>query len=180
MCCRACRGQKNMSTRHCPRGWGASATINWVDDMLIEHPKRLSTNPCEPRRLNWPVDLQTRVASFCIQAPWPRRYPLPSPPQVLVFIPPKLQLANCLPSSINSRRRRAAGSLTGAAIPSLGDQMARMRRKADLPNKLCRFCRRPVCWRKKWARDWDSVKFCSDRCHIMARQAGRASLDSAT
>jgi hypothetical protein len=42
--------------------------------------------------------------------------------------------------------------------------MAKMRRKADLPTKLCLTCARPFAWRKKWARDWDRVKYCSDRC----------------
>jgi hypothetical protein len=42
--------------------------------------------------------------------------------------------------------------------------------KADLPQKTCAHCARPFTWRKKWARDWASVKFCSDRC----RQAGQS------
>ncbi|MFN4784761.1 MAG: DUF2256 domain-containing protein [Bacteroidota bacterium] len=25
-------------------------------------------------------------------------------------------------------------------------------------------CGRPFVWRKKWERDWESVKYCSDRC----------------
>ncbi|WP_372708073.1 DUF2256 domain-containing protein [Brevundimonas sp.] len=36
--------------------------------------------------------------------------------------------------------------------------------KSDLPQKTCVACGRPFSWRKKWARDWESVKFCSDRC----------------
>ncbi|MFC0588136.1 DUF2256 domain-containing protein [Novosphingobium aquiterrae] len=42
--------------------------------------------------------------------------------------------------------------------------MARMRRKADLPSKVCLACNRPFTWRKKWERDWDQVRYCSDRC----------------
>ena len=45
-----------------------------------------------------------------------------------------------------------------------------MRRKADLPTKVCAACGRPFAWRKKWARDWDVVRYCSDRC----RGAGSA------
>lgn len=41
--------------------------------------------------------------------------------------------------------------------------------KDNLPVKDCAVCGRPFTWRKKWARDWDSVKVCSDRC----RQAKR-------
>ncbi|MBX9628285.1 MAG: DUF2256 domain-containing protein [Gemmataceae bacterium] len=37
-------------------------------------------------------------------------------------------------------------------------------KKADLPSKACAACGRPFAWRKKWARDWENVKFCSDRC----------------
>jgi hypothetical protein len=42
--------------------------------------------------------------------------------------------------------------------------MPPMRRKADLPTKICAACARPFAWRRKWARDWDQVKYCSDRC----------------
>jgi hypothetical protein len=36
--------------------------------------------------------------------------------------------------------------------------------KRDLPIKTCAHCGRPFAWRKKWARDWERVKFCSDAC----------------
>lgn len=39
-----------------------------------------------------------------------------------------------------------------------------MRRKADLPTKVCATCGKPFTWRKKWARDWDQVRYCSERC----------------
>ncbi|MBS9477633.1 DUF2256 domain-containing protein [Ancylobacter radicis] len=42
--------------------------------------------------------------------------------------------------------------------------MSRMRRKAELPTKPCAACGRPFAWRRKWARDWEQVKFCSERC----------------
>ncbi len=37
-------------------------------------------------------------------------------------------------------------------------------RKQDLPTKICATCGRPFTWRKKWARTWDEVRYCSDRC----------------
>lgn len=41
-------------------------------------------------------------------------------------------------------------------------------RKAQIKNgfspKICVICGLPFEWRKKWARDWDHVKYCSDRC----------------
>ena len=48
--------------------------------------------------------------------------------------------------------------------------MTRGVKKADLPVKTCAACGRPFTWRKKWARDWDAVRYCSDRC----RRAGVA------
>jgi hypothetical protein len=42
--------------------------------------------------------------------------------------------------------------------------LGRARAKADLPSKVCEVCRRPFTWRRKWARDWESVRYCSDRC----------------
>ena len=37
-------------------------------------------------------------------------------------------------------------------------------KKQDLPNKICPVCGRPFAWRKKWARHWDEVRYCSDAC----------------
>ena len=34
----------------------------------------------------------------------------------------------------------------------------------DKIEKICRSCGRRFGWRKKWARDWDSVRYCSDAC----------------
>ncbi|MEI8068822.1 MAG: DUF2256 domain-containing protein [Actinomycetota bacterium] len=30
--------------------------------------------------------------------------------------------------------------------------------------KVCAKCNRPFEWRKKWAKDWEQVRYCSDRC----------------
>ena len=40
----------------------------------------------------------------------------------------------------------------------------RMRKRQDLPSKICLSCGLPFQWRKKWARDWEQVRYCSDRC----------------
>jgi len=40
----------------------------------------------------------------------------------------------------------------------------KMRRMGDLPSKTCLTCGFPFTWRKKWARDWEEVKYCSDKC----------------
>lgn len=36
--------------------------------------------------------------------------------------------------------------------------------KRNLPTKQCQGCGLPFTWRKKWERDWDQVRFCSQRC----------------
>jgi len=48
-------------------------------------------------------------------------------------------------------------------------------KKSDLPQKICAAYGRPFTWRRKWARDWDQVRFCSDACRTGRRQAAIAS-----
>jgi hypothetical protein len=42
--------------------------------------------------------------------------------------------------------------------------VTRAPRKSDLPTKVCARCGRPFAWRKKWARSWEQVRFCSEAC----------------
>lgn len=51
--------------------------------------------------------------------------------------------------------------------------MPKMRKKSQLPQKPCIVCGLPFSWRKKWERDWDEVRYCSDRCR---KGAGSPSL----
>ncbi len=37
-------------------------------------------------------------------------------------------------------------------------------KKENLPSKICLACYRPFSWRKKWAKVWTEVKYCSDKC----------------
>ncbi len=37
-------------------------------------------------------------------------------------------------------------------------------RKPHLPQKICAACSRPFDWRRKWAKTWDAVRYCSDAC----------------
>ncbi|MDG0969562.1 MAG: DUF2256 domain-containing protein [Porticoccaceae bacterium] len=46
-----------------------------------------------------------------------------------------------------------------------------MRKKSDLPSKVCIQCKRPFTWRKKWARCWNEVQYCSRRCKTESRQS---------
>lgn len=36
--------------------------------------------------------------------------------------------------------------------------------KSYLPVKTCQCCGRLFSWRKKWSKDWNTVKYCSDAC----------------
>lgn len=45
--------------------------------------------------------------------------------------------------------------------------------KRDLPTKLCAACGRPFAWRKKWARDWENVRYCSDACRARGAAPSR-------
>ena len=40
----------------------------------------------------------------------------------------------------------------------------KMRKKSELPSKTCETCGLPFTWRKKWERDWDNVRYCSEKC----------------
>ena len=53
-----------------------------------------------------------------------------------------------------------------------GPGSSSMRKKTDLPSKICASCGRPFTWRKKWERVWDEVKYCSDRCRSEKRHQG--------
>ncbi len=46
--------------------------------------------------------------------------------------------------------------------------------KPNLPEKTCQACGRPFAWRKKWAREWAAVRFCSEACRSGKRDAARA------
>ena len=43
------------------------------------------------------------------------------------------------------------------------------------PDKTCAGCGRTITWRKKWERDWDAVRWCSQAC----RRRGTDPVDAA-
>ena len=45
--------------------------------------------------------------------------------------------------------------------------------------KTCAACGRRIEWRKKWERDWESVRFCSDACRAHRPGAPEAALEQA-
>ncbi len=44
--------------------------------------------------------------------------------------------------------------------------------------KSCTTCGRTITWRKKWERDWDNVKLCSDACRTHKPGAPEAALEA--
>ena len=46
--------------------------------------------------------------------------------------------------------------------------------KQALPSKLCAVCNRTMTWRKAWARNWESVLYCSDACRTHKAQKSTA------
>ena len=43
--------------------------------------------------------------------------------------------------------------------------------KQNLPQKPCVQCGRSMVWRKAWEKNWETVKYCSDRCTSEAKRA---------
>ncbi|UYM16607.1 DUF2256 domain-containing protein [Endozoicomonas euniceicola] len=36
--------------------------------------------------------------------------------------------------------------------------------------KICQVCGLPFTWRKKWAKCWDDVRYCSQRCRLQRKK----------
>ncbi|MEN9799013.1 MAG: hypothetical protein RL653_2709 [Pseudomonadota bacterium] len=51
--------------------------------------------------------------------------------------------------------------------------------RTPLPEKPCATCGRRITWRKKWERDWENVRHCSDRCRTHKPGAGGDGLEAA-
>jgi len=50
--------------------------------------------------------------------------------------------------------------------------MSPMRKKADLPKKVCPVCHRPFTYRKKWRKVWDEVRYCLQKCRASRASGG--------
>jgi hypothetical protein len=44
------------------------------------------------------------------------------------------------------------------------DKLHKPERTTAHKDKICKRCGRAFSWRKKWERDWDAIKYCSDAC----------------
>jgi len=76
----------------------------------------------------------------------------------------------------SSERSGAERPVTGpdrtAPLGAIRPQLAQERRArwagamvaAPLPTKTCAVCGRTMTWRKAWAKNWDEVRVCSQRC----------------
>jgi hypothetical protein len=55
------------------------------------------------------------------------------------------------------------------------------KREAETPKKekICKTCGRAFAWRKKWEKDWDVVKYCSDACRGSKPGEADAALEEA-
>jgi hypothetical protein len=47
------------------------------------------------------------------------------------------------------------------------------------PPKSCTVCGRSITWRKKWERNWDEVRYCSDACRRRAKSSTASAHDQA-
>ena len=49
--------------------------------------------------------------------------------------------------------------------------------REDVPSKLCARCGRRFEWRKRWERNWDEVRYCSDACRTRRLDATDRALE---
>ncbi len=59
------------------------------------------------------------------------------------------------------------------------DRKPKPERTTPHRNKICKTCGRTFEWRKKWAQDWDIVKYCSDACRGHQPGTSGAALEAA-
>ncbi len=55
------------------------------------------------------------------------------------------------------------------------DRKPKPERTTPHKEKLCQTCGRAFSWRKKWERDWDAIRYCSDACR--GHKPGTADLE---
>ncbi|MFZ9707967.1 MAG: DUF3253 domain-containing protein [Ilumatobacteraceae bacterium] len=46
-------------------------------------------------------------------------------------------------------------------------------------SKICARCGREITWRAKWTKNWDSIKYCSDKCRKQRVQSTDIALERA-
>lgn len=78
------------------------------------------------------------------------------------------------PPASRDGHRHGQRQMAGRLVSTADAPMPKMRKKSDLPTKVCVACGLPFAWLRKWARDWDKVTHCSDRCRGAAKNPARA------
>lgn len=93
---------------------------------------------------------------------WACEGPVPSP-------------ADCLQRAMAKGRPAARRSQDGGRHQQNGEDASGQQNQRKVLDrgvyklvKDCQHCGRPMTWRKKWERCWDSVQYCSDRCRKVA------------
>jgi hypothetical protein len=59
------------------------------------------------------------------------------------------------------------------------DRKPKPERTTPHKDKLCKTCRRPIQWQKKYEQDWDIIKYCSDACRGYKPGEADAALEAA-
>ena len=59
------------------------------------------------------------------------------------------------------------------------DKVRKVQGETPKKTKICQTCGRTFEWRKKWEKDWDVVKYCSDACRGHKPGAADAALEAA-
>jgi hypothetical protein len=59
------------------------------------------------------------------------------------------------------------------------DRKPRPERTTPHKDKLCKTCRCPITWQKKYEQDWDILKYCSDACRGRKPSEADAALEAA-
>ena len=59
------------------------------------------------------------------------------------------------------------------------DRVPKRQAETSKKSKICQTCGRTFEWRKKWERDWDVIKYCSDGCRGHTPGAADSALEAA-
>jgi hypothetical protein len=59
------------------------------------------------------------------------------------------------------------------------DRKRKPERTTPHKDKICKTCGRTFAWRKKWEKDWDIIKYCSEACSGHKPGAADAALEAA-
>jgi hypothetical protein len=59
------------------------------------------------------------------------------------------------------------------------DRIRKREQETPKKEKICKTCGRAFAWRKKWEKDWDVVKYCSDACRGNKPGEADAALEAA-